>query len=421
MSATVENNSGEQYSPSESVLPTLDSATGPLSFDIVEEEKDFHALEPDWNSIFLQQKNKLSEQSFARALAAWETVCRPEGRKLFIIVGRVRERVVLILPLSVQALGPMRIARGLGPEFYEYCDMLVSPEVGHEAWVADAWELAASQFDILRFPAIRTTAHLWRHVEKARAARWDPISVPYVNCREWTNWDDYLRSRSSGFRQDHRRSIKKLEKEGHLQRVVVDESRRLSESLNWIIDRKLAWLACSGKETATLASKREFYLAHCRMRLDAGELVLIELLVNDQRVAAQFGFCTGGRLDCEMIAWDDAWKEFGPGRVLAVETIRWAFENSCEIVELGVFGSEFKSRFTDEAAAAGFHVFVASGLGGRILLEGRELTRVLKGSFDRATAKLWKTRLKSFGCLQRARVDGWSRVAVNKTSAGDAS
>ena len=109
MSATVENNSGEQYSPSESVLPTLDSATGPLSFDIVEEEKDFHALEPDWNSIFLQQKNKLSEQCFARALVAWETVGRPKGRKLFIIVGRVRGRVVLIFPLSVQTLGPIRM------------------------------------------------------------------------------------------------------------------------------------------------------------------------------------------------------------------------------------------------------------------------------------------------------------------------
>jgi CelD/BcsL family acetyltransferase involved in cellulose biosynthesis len=395
MPATVESNTGEQYSPDENVLPTLDAVAGPLSFDIVEEEKDLHALELDWNSIFLQQKNKLSEQSFARALAAWETVGRPKARKLFIIVGRVRGRVVLIFPLSVQTFGPIQIARGLGPEFYEYCDMLVSPDAGHEAWVADAWDLAASQFDILRFPAIRATAHLWRHVEKTRSARWNPISVPYVNCREWTNWDDYLRSRSSGFRQDHRRSIKRLEKEGHLQWVVVDESHRLSDALNWMIDRKLAWLAGNGKETATLASKREFYLAHCRMRLNAGDLVLIELLVNDQRVAAQFGFCTGGRLDCEMIAWDDAWKEFGPGRVLAVETIRWAFENSCEIVELGVFGSEFKSRFTDEAASAGFHVFVASGLGGRILLEGRELTRALKGSFDRATAEFWKTRLKS--------------------------
>jgi CelD/BcsL family acetyltransferase involved in cellulose biosynthesis len=160
-----------------------------------------------------------------------------------------------------------------------------------------------------------------------------------------------------------------------VQWLVVDRQDRLPDTLEWMFAHKVDWLSRTGRDAQTLAQRKEFYDRSCGAALEAGDLVLIELLVDDVRVAAQIGFRAGNRLDCDMIAWDPAWRECGPGRALDVETIRWGFEHAIDFIELGVFGHESKYRFTDRSVDTAFDVFVPGGAGGRFLLASKSILK----------------------------------------------
>jgi CelD/BcsL family acetyltransferase involved in cellulose biosynthesis len=349
-----------------------------LQFDVIGSEHEFHRLRPVWNALF-QQQEQFPEQSFDRALAAWETIGRPRGRGLHIIVGRTAGEAVVIFPMTMQRTGPIRIGRALGPEFYETCDVLVRSSSDCRDWVRQTWDFALSRFDVVRLPAVRTTAHIWPEVERSGTARFDLISSLYIDASAWDGWDGYYRSRSANFRKDHRTSLKRLQQAGAVRWKLLDQPDLLPETLDWMFAHKLDWLERNGSD-ATLARHRAFYARLCDAALRAGELVLIELFVDEVRVAAQIGFRAGARLDCDMIAWDPAWKECGPGRALDVHTIQWAFENSVRFIELGVFGHPSKYRFTDTAVDTAFSVVIAPRARGRVLLS---LKNILDGARTR--------------------------------------
>jgi CelD/BcsL family acetyltransferase involved in cellulose biosynthesis len=360
--------------------------SGQLQFQVVENDDGFHNLRPVWTELH-QQADQFPEHTFLRAAAAWETVGRPRGRKLHIVVGRVAGEPVLIFPMTVQRIGPFTIGRALGPEFYEPCDVLVRSSPLADKWVQEAWDFVLSRFDLVRFPAIRASARLWPCLNRSRKTRFDAISSLFIDTSAWSGWEDYYRSRSANFRKDHKNSLKRLQQAGTLHWIHVTEPDRLAKTLAWMFAHKLDWLERSGGDVS-LGQYKTFYARLCRSALEAGELVLIELLVNNVRVAAQIGFRAGARLDCDMIAWDPAWKECGPGRALDVHTVQWAFENSVRFIELGVFGHPSKFRFTDQTIDTAFNVFVACGARGRALLRGKEL-------FDGVRSRLAKVGRKS--------------------------
>jgi CelD/BcsL family acetyltransferase involved in cellulose biosynthesis len=288
-------------------------------------------------------------------------------------------------------MGPFTIGRALGPEFYEACDVLVREAPCANAWAQQAWDFALSGFDVLRLPAVRSTGHLWSPLHRSGARRYDPIASVYIDTSAWTGWDDYYRSRSSNFRKDHRTSLRRLQQAGTVRWHVVDQQHRVADSLEWMFTQKLNWLERTGGD-ATLANYKDFYARLCSDSLASGELLLIELLVNDRRIAAQVGFRAGRRLDCDMIAWDPAWKACGPGRALDIHTIQWAFENGVRFIELGVFGHPSKERFTDRSVETAFNVFATSGLRGRVLLHMRDvLHRVRPGRREKRSDEAWES------------------------------
>jgi CelD/BcsL family acetyltransferase involved in cellulose biosynthesis len=170
--------------------------------------------------------------------------------------------------------------------------------------------------------------------------------------------------------------LKRLEQRGELKWRIVDQHERVLDTLDWMFAHKLAWVAQTGRNTLEVLTRcRDFYCQICSSALEARELVMIELVVGDVRVAAQIAFRAGARLDCDMIAWDPTWKDCGPGRVLDVATVRWAFENSVRLIELGVFGHHSKYRFSNTAVETAFHVEVGSGARGRLLMHAKKAAK----------------------------------------------
>jgi CelD/BcsL family acetyltransferase involved in cellulose biosynthesis len=371
------------------VPASSENAAARLRFRVVDNEQDFLSLRPSWDALALRQDRNSLSLGFAWALAAWETIARPSRHDLAVIVVEAEERVVLVFPFTLQRLGPFRIGRWLGPDLYECCDVLIAPVANDLPLVADAWEFARSHFHLLRFPVVRTDARIWPQAERSPGHRWEEMRLPSIDCRRWPDWNSYYASRSQSFRQDCKKSDKRLRKIGTPTFAVVDREERLDQSVDWIFARKIEWLVHTGRkqETRAFSSRKAFVSRICREALRTGDLVLMELMVDDVRVAAQLALRAGDRLECMMIAWAYGWHECGPGRTVLLETIRWAFDHGIRSVDLSVGGDEYKYRLTDEDIAVAYHAFVPTHVLGRGLPLARAALRSVQHGLQ-ATRRL---------------------------------
>ena len=185
-----------------------------LALRVINDDAEFLALKGQWNTLQQAEAEEHPERSFLWALHAWETIARPRGHKLHIIVGYSEGRIVLVMPLVVQRQWPIRIGRWLAPEFGECSDVLVKGCGRSDRWVASAWKLVASSFHLLRIPAICLDARIWPHVEATRSLQKTCTRAPYVDCRQWPDWKAFLGSRSKAFVTDFNRAGKRLRKAG---------------------------------------------------------------------------------------------------------------------------------------------------------------------------------------------------------------
>ena len=356
--------------PCQKKCPTTNGVNA-AAFRVIERECDLLELRPQWEALVALQADHILEQRFHHAWCAWETVHRQKGRKLHVIVGDTDGRLVFVLPLVAERIGFLRVAHFLGPDIYENCDYLADPRKVNDDTAAQAWTMVAEHFDIVRFPSVRESAGLWRLSKSARFMRSTPIKAPFVDCTAWPGWEAYYRSRSQKFRQDARKSARRLERRGVPRLEVVTDREEADLVLSWMMARKAEWLERTGggrKAVAAFLSKAPFYRRLSGELHDTGELVVIQLTVDGVRVAAQLGFRIKDRLVGQMIAWDCGWRECGPGRVLATATLRWGFENGAKTVDLGLGDEDYKYRLAEDDEPAEIHVSAAFGARGALVL-----------------------------------------------------
>jgi CelD/BcsL family acetyltransferase involved in cellulose biosynthesis len=351
-----------------------------LRLDIVDSDRGFLALKEQWDNLYSTQDQNFPERSFFWAWTAWETIARPRGHRLHIVVAYSEGQLVLVLPLVAQRGWPVRIGRWLGPEFGECSDVLVKTCDDSERWIASAWKLVASRFRLLRISAIRTDARIWPHVERTRSRESTLTVAPYIDLRQWLDAQNYVSSRSSSFRDHLKRSHGRLRRLGEPRLINIDGKNRARETLDWIFAEKSRRFAATSYGAKILGTKKEFCWRICLEALETGRLSMSELWVDDDLIAAQWGIRSGKRLHCQMLAWDETRKNFGPGHLMIIDSIKWAFEQKIEFAELGIGKDEFKYKYTDTGFEVATDVVVAFGPFDRVLLGAVAMTRRLRRS-----------------------------------------
>jgi CelD/BcsL family acetyltransferase involved in cellulose biosynthesis len=341
---------------------------------IVQDEAGLRELRAAWDALLSEQSDPNPEQCFPRSLALWETVARPAGEGLFVIAGERDGRIVLLFPLVTSRAGPLRIGRLLGPHL-ETADMLVARDEAAASWVAAAWDLAASRFDLLRLPAISPTSHLALCIRRARQVECPSGRLLHVDCRAYGDWQAYNDAMSKSFRADCKRAWKRLAEEGEPKVLLVEDERQLGESLDWVFEHKIRSLEATGMDARPFMQKRAYYRRICSEALRSNDLVLLELWVGGRRAAAQVAFRFGDRLKGEIVTYDMALRRCAPGRLVVMETLRWAFANGIAVLELGGGQQDYKARLTDSGRDVLRYAIAATSLLGATFLRARQWLR----------------------------------------------
>lgn len=285
------------------------------------------------------------------------------GRPLVLAECRRDGELRAVLPLHLASTRPLRVLRFLGTGPGDHLGPVCAPE--DRVATAQAlrvllgrrpqdWQLLMA--DRLSgedgWPGLLGGTFLQREASPVLAT-------------EGMSWEEYLSSRSSNFRQQVRRRERQLQKAGRLTYRLAEDPGRLARDMETFFHlHELRW----GSESGALeGARRGFHLEFAAAALQRGWLRLWIMELDDQPVAAWYGFRYGGAQWYYNAGRDPSYDRLRIGFVLLVHTIRDAFEDGLRCYQHLRGGEEYKDRFS--SADPGIETrALARGVAGRAAL-----------------------------------------------------
>jgi CelD/BcsL family acetyltransferase involved in cellulose biosynthesis len=178
-------------------------------------------------------------------------------------------------------------------------------------------------------------------------ARYRTAPLPYIRLPS-EGWEHYLAAKSRNFRNQVGRKRRMLER-GHVLRFRRTQTQaELGEDLETFFDlHEARWQSRGGSEALT-ADSRDFHRDFARVALSRGWLRLWFLELDEETVAAWYGWRVGPRYSYYQGGFSPRRARESVGFVLLAHTIRSAFEEGAEQYDLLLGGENYKARFATD-------------------------------------------------------------------------
>ncbi len=145
-----------------------------------------------------------------------------------------------------------------------------------------------------------------------------------------------------------RRCRRRLESEGELTFEVRDGSERLEALLAECFEVEAAgWQGAEGSAMSSRPQTRDFYADVARWAADRGWLRLIFLRLDGRAIAAELCLEQGGVLFDLKGGYRQEYRKQGPGKIIALETIEWAYAQGLRGFDFVGSDDPYKLQWTD--------------------------------------------------------------------------
>lgn len=252
--------------------------------------------------------------------ASWIAHRMTPGRAATLIMVREnlpgRDRLLALLALSMQRLGPLRAASGLSAGAGAYTDLLADDAAVAPSRLLSALWLGIEQLgaDTLMFEAVREGSPLETLISMRPGTRSTPQRAVEVTAHLHAS----ATANSASLRKDLRRRRRRLAAEiGPVAYHVVQSESDIAPAVTALLDLKLAWLDNKGLHARFLAGEdtKHWLNDACARALQTDQLHLSALTAGGRIVAAQLAFRSGRTLCAYIGAFDPAYKRYGVGKL----------------------------------------------------------------------------------------------------------
>jgi CelD/BcsL family acetyltransferase involved in cellulose biosynthesis len=301
---------------------------------------DLESARETWEPLAERSGNVFSTWEWAATW--WEVFGRDRPLMLAALRNGAGEPVA-VLPLYLSSRRPVRTVRFLGhgpaDQLGPVCDAARLDEV----MGALRGKLAERTFPWGLFIAERLPGdHDWSALLGARTLERESSPVMRTGGK---SWDEYLASRSRNFRDQVRRRERKLARE-HALSFRLTTRERFDEDFETLV--RLHDARWGEGSQAFTGDFERFHRAFASRALDRGWLRLWVMEVDEQPVAAWYGYRFGNVEYYYNSGRDRAWDQYRVGFVLLVNTMRAAFDDGVREYRMLRGGEEYKGRFATD-------------------------------------------------------------------------
>jgi len=250
---------------------------------------------------------------------------------------------VAILPLYLAARAPLAVLRFIGHGPGDWLGPIHAPEDTELAAAALRATLAGvRRWDLLLAEQVRPEDRWMRRLAGSVVRRYAFPILPFHG----RTWQELLAERSANFRAQVRRRERRLARDHNLSYRLSDQAQLDADLALLFRLHNARWQ--SGGSGALAGARQAFHRDFARLALDRGWLRLWVMALDDEPVAAWYGFRYAG------VEWyyqggrDPARGAESVGFVLLCHTIRAALEDGADAYWFLRGDEPYKGRFTDQ-------------------------------------------------------------------------
>jgi CelD/BcsL family acetyltransferase involved in cellulose biosynthesis len=323
---------------------------------VVEPLTDMEQARPLWTELARSSGNVFSTWEWGQAW--WKHY--GAGRRLKLASAHTLQgRPAALLPLLTERRATFRIARFIGHGVADELGPVCAP--ADRGAAAQALGLASRGADLLLAERL-ADGPSWGAL-KGRMLRAE--SSPVISLTEEGDWDQYLASRSSNFRQQVRRRARKLERGLEVTYRLAAEPARLEADMDALISlHRARW---GDGSTAFSEPHEAFHRDFAARALEQGWLRLWLAESQGVPVAAWYGLRYGDVESFYQSGRDPGWNKFAVGSGILEHSIREAFQDGMREYRLLRGEEEYKRRYATRPSNV-LTVAAASGPVGRAML-----------------------------------------------------
>ena len=204
--------------------------------------------------------------------------------------------------------------------------------------------------ELTNVPAGAVTEYLLGCAERERqhVAQFEHVRTPFMMLEGFkVDGDRTQFARSSRLRNNLRKGWRKLEEGGQVRFRRLDYADPEALEKFYRLE-EAGWKGKRGTAIACSKQTREFYDRIACSASAFGYFSLYLLEVSESLVAADFGFCLGGRYFPLKIAYDENYRSCGPGHLLVSATLLDAVRRGVSCYDWLGHHEEWKARWTSE-------------------------------------------------------------------------
>lgn len=309
---------------------------GSRRIEVVTEGRRFEALQADWESLWSRSSGAGASESFDYCLNAWRAVARPQGHRLFCLVGWQDDTMVAVWPLTLSRKAAWTVGRSLGASGTELHQVMMDDGIDQRSWTRSAWDVLRkrSGADLVRLPMMlpgpaREELLGVRSYETTS----EPDAAVHVDFGGATDWDSYYESLSASGRSKRAKARRRLAALGAVSfEVVRGGDPRAADLVQWILENKRAWSRRTGKDGSWLHSSayQDFLVRQSATSTANQETLVMRLVLEGRTLASTICILGGGVLEGVIAAFDPEYDKFSPGVQLNDYSVKWAFDHGLE-------------------------------------------------------------------------------------------
>ncbi len=308
----------------------------------VQEAQSLDELRDDWTRLAELDGDVFKTWEWARA---WEDACGAEGRVL-LTFRRPGEPLAGIVRLARTGPAPMRLVGFEGQGAADQVGPICAPEDRAAIAVALRRAIATGHGQ----PRALLARGLMREEDWATlldgiVLKTQPSPVLELAGRDWDGW---LSSKSSNFRQQVQRRERKLVRDHGLTYRAVTSPAALTAALEeFVTFHDAHW---QGESNFLSSDGRELHPAFARSALERGWLRCWVAELDGRAAAYWLGYRFGGDYWFFQLARNPEWRKASIGMVLLAHTVRCAFEEGATRYRFLSGTHDYKLRFADADA-----------------------------------------------------------------------
>ena len=322
-----------------------------MSAETIHDEAGLGPIEREWDDLAVTLRTPYCSPLW---MLPWWRHMGDRGGELRIVTVRDGDRLVGVAPFFAVRRGGLVHYRVLASDFAFPVGPLAEP--GHEDAVARAVTLALShdtpQPHIISLDGSFTTptwsrllARAWPSTPHPREHRGRTLPAPALDLRG-RNYDEWLASKSPNFRQQMRRSRRRLERKGVGFRLATEPEDVDRGLAAFVALHRARWHTRGGSNLDRVGVEEVLRSAAAELA-DTSRFRLWMLEAEGTIVSTQVFIAAGGEVAYWNGGFDPAWGKEHPALQTILAAIEHAFAVGDRRVSLGGGAQAYKDRFAD--------------------------------------------------------------------------